>query len=730
MPTVWNRFLQNKPLLKEEFTKDIFIKESGYSYEELQEHCKKIDNKPNDFQQNKAEQLCFIFNNASLGIVYEGWFADRLDAKEILLPLRNTKLESLRKNEMKNLYQKYGNAMEDRAFFAGEDFGHTCPDWECLLSLGIQGIIKRIENRLTELENENRLTEDKAIFLNSTKATYLAIADTFKRISNATLLKADEFPHLKKVSEAYLNLSNSAPNDILEAMQLISAIFFWQTHIECTNVRSLGRLDKLLRPFYFNDITSGRYTKEQIFELLQYFMYRFYAADIIANVPFALGGADETLNGGYDEFSLLILEAYDSLKITSPKIHIRVDEFTPDYILKKVVEIIKGGNSSFVFTNDKVVVDSLQKIGITKTEAENYVMIGCYEPSAAGKEVPCTCNGQISLPKAVEYALSGGVDLLSGNKNGADTPLPTNYDEFISAVKRQIEFLCNAAMKVVNENEKHYLSVHSSPIFSGTLFDCVKNGTDAYGGGAKYNNSSLCAIGIATATDSIFTVKKLVFEDKLLSLTDLTKILKNNWQTEEKLHLKIKKLPKYGNNIEKIDDIATDLLHFCAQYINGSPNGRGGVFRTGAFSIDWRHYYGQVMAASPDGRRCGETISKNLSATAGYDKEGVTAAISTAGKIDFSLFADGGVLDVVVHPSAVRGNAGSLAMVGLIKSYFEQGGMAIQFNVFDPSILRKAQLEPEKYATLQVRLCGWNVYFTDLSKIEQDEFILQAENTQ
>jgi formate C-acetyltransferase len=211
--------------------------------------------------------------------------------------------------------------------------------------------------------------------------------------------------------------------------------------------------------------------------------------------------------------------------------------------------------------------------------------------------------------------------------------------------------------------------LHSSPIFSSTLEECVLNGTDAYEGGAKYNNSSLCAIGLATATNSIFTIKTLVFDDKKLTLNELCEILKKNWEGYEKLRIQIKKLSKYGNNIAKIDSISSDLLNFSSEYINNVPNARGGVFRLGAFSIDWREAFGKVTAATADGRSKGEYLSKNLSASVAEDKEGVTALISSAGILDYEKIPNGSVLDILLHPSAGKGEAGTNAMLGLVKSY-------------------------------------------------------------
>ena len=135
---------------------------------------------------------------------------------------------------------------------------------------------------------------------------------------------------------------------------------------------------------------------------------------------------------------------------------------------------------------------------------------------------------------------------------------------------------------------------------------------------------------------------------------------------------------------------------------------------------------GAAMIATPDGRKNGKPLSKNFGATAGQDKEGVTALLQTQLRFDATKLADGTVADILLHTSAVKGEDGLLAFAALLKTYMQGGGFAIHFNVLNKEVLRNAQAEPEKYRNLQVRLCGWNVYFVDLSKQEQDDFILQA----
>ena len=282
-------------------------------------------------------------------------------------------------------------------------------------------------------------------------------------------------------------------------------------------------------------------------------------------------------------------------------------------------------------------------------------------------------------------------------------------------------------MDIMRKYESLYGVTNPFPILSATMESCVKQGKDAYQSGAKYNNSSVTYFGIATVVDSLCAIKKYVFVDKLIGLDELCEILKNNWRGNECLHNSVLKYgTRYGVNNSDANALTGDLTDFCADIVNNKPNGRGGIFKAGLFSIDHCYEFGEYTAATPDGRLNKEPISKNLNAVTGMDIKGVTSLILSASSIDHTRFPNGTVLDFVLHPTAVQGQEGLETMYNLVKTYFDLGGLGIHGNVLDKDILKKAQKNPEEYSTLQVRLCGWNVFFVDLSKAEQDDFIKQA----
>ena len=266
-------------------------------------------------------------------------------------------------------------------------------------------------------------------------------------------------------------------------------------------------------------------------------------------------------------------------------------------------------------------------------------------------------------------------------------------------------------------------------MYSGTIKTSLKNGKDGYGGGVKFNNNAMLNCSFASAVDSVLAVKEFVYDRQEVSLPELANALKNNWQGYEKLRFKIKKSPhKYGNNDILADTYASALSNFFADKVNNVPNARGGVYKAILHSARAFIEHGLLTGALPDGRLEGEELSKNASAVVGMDRQGVTALIESATKISPSDYHESFCLDVMLHPSAVDGENGIEILKSVLMTYLKKGGQSVQFNIFNSQTLRDAQNNPEKYKNLQVRVCGWNTLWNNMSKTEQDAYILRAEN--
>jgi len=258
---------------------------------------------------------------------------------------------------------------------------------------------------------------------------------------------------------------------------------------------------------------------------------------------------------------------------------------------------------------------------------------------------------------------------------------------------------------------------------------CLEAGLDVSQAGAEYNTSGVLFAGLANTVDSLAVLEHLVYEEKHCTLAELRAALAANWEGHEELRLTAQnRVPKWGNNDDRVDRIAVKITDFLGERVNHEPNARGGVFQAAMYAIlDTAKRFGKLTGALPDGRLAGEPLTMNTGATIGMDQSGVTSLINSVTKIDLSQFPNGTVLDIMLHPSVASGPEGIQTICSIIRSHFAQGGMTIQFNIFDAELLREAQRAPEKYASLQVRLCGWNVRFVDLDPVEQEMFIAKAE---
>ncbi len=739
-------FAQAKPALALQYTPAAthwFPDASTLPYHEIMEHWPTIYKTPATLQdfpsggllaRQWSDMAVYLLDHVRIAVLPCHLFLYRADWNSTvgwdggLLPARDHIWHELRK--YRRIFDDLLPGERGGAYFANTDFSHTSPDWRNVLNLGIPGLLERIRTAGRRKEADGTLTDDQRAHYDSTEAVLLAVLRLMKRYITAA--RDCKTPSMQFAADGMEHLTAGAPQNTYEALELMLLYYFLQNHIDGVTCRSCGRLDALLQPFVERDLANGTFTKAEITAFLQYWMYTFSCANITANMPFSLGGVDREGKNSYTELTEWIVDAYTELGEISPKLHILMTPDTPKPLLRKICASIRRGINSFVFMSDATVTKSLLHLGRPLEDARDYVLIGCYEPVTMGKEMACTTAGTINLLKAAEYALYEGFDHVCGEQAGYPTPPAAElntFEQYYDAVRTQVVHLCETVIDYVNRRETMYPWMVSAPLLSSTFDGCVDAGCAAYFGGIPYNNTSICAYALASIADSVAAVREIVYRQKRLSLAEFAEILKNNWENHELLRREILTVcPKYGNHNAAADEFARDLSTLVLETVNNRPNIRGGVFRTGLFSIDWFLGAGAKSMASPDGRLRGDPVSKNLSATVGMDKNGVTALLQSAASLEHDKCPDGNVLDLMLHRSAVAGEDGLTAMTGLIEAYLNHGGYGLQINVLDSETLRKAQETPAEYATLQVRLCGWNAYFTALSRELQEDLIRRTES--
>lgn len=612
------------------------------------------------------------------------------------------------------------------------DYDHVVPDWASLMELGFPGVRERARSFRKRHEQSGACSEETSAFFEAIEIQYTAIIELIDRMYRTASKK--EFKKAAEIAACLKNLRDGAPTSFYEALQLIYIYFIVSECADSYQVRSLGNgLDRTLYKFYKNDLESGKYTEDELRNYLSYFLMQWSAIGNYWGQPFYLGGTK--LDGGtkYNELSYMILDVYDALEIYNPKIQLKINENTPDSILNKAFDMIRRKNASIVFCCEPAMLKAIMGYGATYEEALDHDIRGCYETGVRANEV-CSTSGYINAAKAVEFVFTNGFDAVTNKQIGIQTGDISNFDkfeDFYFAFLKQWDYLIEQSMKITNDAERFLAFVNPSSMYSATIETSLKNGRDGYGGGVKFNNNAMLNCGFASAVDSLMAVKELVYDKKEISITELADALKKNWQGYERLQAKAKKSPhKYGNNDPVADRYAAAMSSYFAAKVNNAQNCRGGVYKAIFHTARAFVTEGEKTGALPDGRNAGEELSKNASAVPGMDKNGVTALIASAVKLVPSDYHESFNVDIMLHPSAVADANGYAVFKGILMTYLKKGGQSIQFNIFNSDTLRDAQENPAKYRNLQVRVCGWNTLWNNMSKKEQDAYILRAENIQ
>ena len=681
-------------------------------YEELLNFAKNnitIENAENIFEAD-CKIIIYLLENCDITISGNNRFFVSVNCDGIQARIFRQRTSAF-KEEIRNKGLNIGT--ESSAFTGDYDFSHTNTEWEYIVNYGLAGI----RNRILKYREINSDDAKKQRFYNHILSVYDTAFRFMKRAA-----KIAEAHGKYEMANGIIHLTEAEPSNMFEAMQTTIIYYTLQHMFEGTNLRTLGRLDKLFYQYYKKE------NKADAECLIMDYLAEIDTLKAPSNIPFAIGGTDEYGNCRINELSYLILDCYKKSKTINTKFHLLCSENMPQDIIEIAFRGVRDGHNSIVFMSDEKIIEALKKMKAEHSDAVNYHIVGCYECGSEG-ELTCSCNARVNLAKALELTLNSGIDMLTEKQVGLEfNDNFESFDDLFTAYKKQLVYLSQKAMEVTDICESHYKEVHSAPFLSGTYLTALEKGGDLYCEyTGKYNNSSLNAIGLATAVDSLAAIRKLVYEDKTLSLRQFTDILKSDWSNNEHLRLLIKnKFPKYGLGMKKVDSLAKEIVDTLYDTIGNKPNIKGGIWRLGLFSIDWRWSFGEKTAATADGRKSGETLSQNASAAFGADKDGATAHLLSVTAIDASKTPNGTIADIDLHISSVSGENGIQTLTATLKTFFRLGGFGVHYNILNTDVLKDARNNPDKYPNLQVRLCGWNVLFSSLSDKEKDEFIARS----
>jgi formate C-acetyltransferase len=681
----------------------------------------------------KANLYRLIVTRARISVDPRDWFADKLDHGGILHRLQRRWYDEAKGGPIKKEADWFARTFETGLARGLLDVGHISPGWQNMFDGGLAGLTERA--RAARRESGSRATDAQRAFWEAVEivcAATIALAGRFAAL--ARRLAEEEPAHaarLAAVAAACDRVPARAPETFHQALQ-----FAWLMHqlieMEGEHVRSMGHFDRTFYPYYRADIEAGRLTRAQAKELIQFAWIKHHARtqgrDNGKN--FVFGGQLADGSDATNDLTWLALEAYAEMQTPDPKLSVRFHPGSPERLYRRVAGLIRDGLNSFVLMNDEPAVAGLVKRGKAPADARLYLPIGCYEPAVDGKEAGCTMNYVVNLAKPLELALHDGVDPLSGWPAGPRTGDPRSFRSFEDvwrAYAEQLDFVLERSAAYIAAHERQWPRVNPSPLIAATIDDCIARGRDIGEGGAHYNAVGCVGVGLANAADSLTALRRAVFEDGTCTMAGLVDAVDADFAGREPLRRHLREaLPKYGNDNDEADAMARRVAdRYCAK-VHTFCNARGGPLQAALFTLTFQWEFGRATGATPDGRRAREPLAPGAGPQPGLDRSGVTALLNSASRLDYSETPNGAVVDVTLHPSAVAGENGLEAFAALIRTFFAQGGYALQCNVYDADTLRDAQRHPERHAGLQIRVTGWSVFFTKLSRFEQDQFIARV----
>lgn len=619
------------------------------------------------------------------------------------------------------LYTKKERALCDEWAAIGRciDSNHSVIGYNDVLKLGFEGLLERIEyyekiNGESPLYNGTKLICKKACVFGEKYA-----AEAKRQLENNNLSR-ERRKELEKIAEVCTNVPRNPASSFWEAIQSLYFAHIFNTWEDTVNANSLGRLDQILYPYYKSDIESGRITKEFAFELICCLWIKLYRSyDVQQSV---VGGCDKYGNCAVNELSYLMLEATEKLDFIRC-LSVRYDSKTDKEFIKRALEVVGHLQMGVpFFFNDEVMIPALVKAGISLEDARGYTQIGCVETVIPGKSNPHAVTGETNLLKALEYALNNGKSMMDETiEPGLTTGEIKDYKGLKRAVFLQIENILDICCKKVSEHTKAHLKA-AKPYKSLLTKGCLERGKDFNEHGALYDYYQIMLGGIPNLADSLEVLKKFVFEDKKYTLNEVIEALKNDFPDESMRLEFINKAPKFGNDIDEVDDIAVEITEFACDYLEKMSEKYKLSFHAQPFTYLWMVEHGENTAATPDGRRKGEIIAYSVSPMQGRDFNGFTALINSISKLPTKRTPGTTSAIVEVDPKLFTdNNMNSFADIMLAAA--EKGLGNVQFNVIDADTLKEAQKYPDKYNNLAVRVSGFSQKFNLLDKKLQDHII-------
>lgn len=687
-------------------------------------------------------------------------------------------------------------AIEHNMFTPGNYFyngvGHVTVQYDKVLAIGFEGIREEARAELDRCDpgDENYITKSRflqAVMISCDAAiTYAKRYALLAEQEAASCTDAIRKKELLQIAQNCERVPAKGAQTFYEACQ---SFWFVQQLLQIESSGhsiSPGRFDQYMYPYYERDRKKGVLSGEFAQELIDCIWVKLNdlnkCRDCVSAEGFAgyslfqnliAGGQNKDGVDVTNDLSFMTIQASMHVQLPQPSFSVRVWNGTPHEFLIKAAELTRTGVGLPAYYNDEVIIPSLLNRGLSLEDAREYNIIGCVEPQKAGKTEGWHDAAFFNMCRPLELVFSQGND--KGVQVGPFTkPVEEmkEFEEFYDAYKTQMNYMIKLLVNADNAIDVAHADRCPLPFLSCMVDDCMKRGLSVQEGGAVYNFTGPQGFGIANMTDSLYAIKKLVFEEHKATLKEFKEVLALNYgrgltdemlqdmttqiarklqesgqnlgekevaaimkataeaavmpevrEKGDRLLKMIAEVPKYGNDIAEVDSFARDVAYTYTRPLQEYRNPRGGSYQAGLYPVSANVPLGAQTGATPDGRLAGTPIADGVSPSAGKDVNGPTAAANSVARLDHFIASNGTLFNQKFHPSALSGRAGLEKFVALIRSYFDQKGSHMQFNVVSRETLLDAQKNPEKYRHLVVRVAGYSALFTTLSRSLQDDII-------
>jgi formate C-acetyltransferase len=653
-----------------------------------------------------------------------------------------------------------------------QEVGHQVIDYVKVLKMGFRGVQAEAEKRLSQLDPANPDHLRMIPFVRAVALAMDAAAAIGKRFADKArdLAQIENNPERKKellfIAETCDQVPANPPRTFYEALQscwFTYILQYWESmEAKC---HSFGRMDQYLYPFYKKDIEEGKLTPEKAQELIDCWMIKipnvswkmddlhFYVVGDLFLPHLSVGGLKPDGNDATNDLSFLFIESMMHIRMPDPDFSVLVHGKTPDDLLIKGCQLAALGCGQPMFQNSEFIIQGLLARGnlnnmpVSLEDARNAVEVGCQEPFIPGKDGLDTTPGFTNVALALEFALNNGKKRYTADNSGPidwekvmsflniGTGLETgdprrfqSFEEVQAAYCKQVAYIVRNKLITHKVRDMSLADLKPTIFQSALIEDCLAKGKCREAGGARYNwGPGVFATGMADVADSLTAIKKLVFDEKKITMERLCDALDNNFEGFEDVHAMVMGAPKYGNDDDYADEMMAWTMHQWAREVSSHKNLYGGYAVPGLQSLFVTVPYGREIGALPSGRLAGVPISNGGSPCNGAAVNGPTAILNSLGKMDNLECNNGIVLNIRMNPAVFKETSGMNRLANMVRSIIDKNIMHIQFNVVTTDVLRAAQKEPEKHKDVVVRVAGYSAFFVNLSKGLQEEVIARQE---